>query len=610
MKFQEKKLRGLIEQIDALIASARIGEEKYAKELSKVDPHFAKSALNLIHYRAVREFDIRDIQKKLGSLGLSRLARAESHILASLLRTKAILETLATGRLVEPVRSGLSIKKGGRLIRSHSKQLLGYRSKGRRVRIMVTLPTGAARSFELVNNLVACGMNTARINCAHDEPDDWLKMIENVRRANIKNRKNCKISMDLAGPKIRTGEIQPGPMVRKFHPEKDSYGKVLEPITVVLVPGGDLPEERLNYLPVSESFIGQLRMGDAIDILDTQGEERKLLVDRIAGNEVFTKCLKTTYVETGSELVLRKNELEIKTQVGELPAIAGKIPLRKGDIIIVHLDPDPGEAARCNHHGKDSIRPAHISCTSREVFQNVKTGEEIQFDDGKIAGEIIDVCGTEMRIKIKFAKSGRAMLKADKGMNFPDSDLEIGGLTQKDKVDLKFVAQHADVINMSFVNNKEDVEMLQAEINKYDSRDRLGVVFKIETRRGFNNLTEILLTAMRMHPIGIMIARGDLAVEVGWKNIAWIQEEILSICQAGHVPDIWATQVLETLAKKGMPSRAEITDAAMAQRAECVMLNKGPYILNAIKLLDTILKEMFQHQDKEATMTPVLEKAH
>jgi pyruvate kinase len=215
-----------------------------------------------------------------------------------------------------------------------------------------------------------------------------------------------------------------------------------------------------------------------------------------------------------------------------------------------------------------------------------------------------------MRIKVKFAKAGRATLKADKGINFPDSDLGISGLTQKDKVDLEFVAQHADVINMSFVNNKEDVEMLQAEIKKYDSRNRLGVVYKIETSRGFNNLTEILLTAMRMHPIGIMIARGDLAVEVGWKNIAWIQEEILSICQAGHVPDIWATQVLETLAKKGIPSRAEITDAAMAQRAECVMLNKGPYILNAIKLLDTILKEMFQHQDKEATMTPVLGKAH
>jgi pyruvate kinase len=460
----------------------------------------------------------------------------------------------------------------------------------------------------MVNSLVACGMNTARINCAHDGPVEWLKMIENVRQANIKNRKNCKISMDLAGPKIRTGNIQPGPMVRRYHPEKDPYGRVVEPVSVMLVPGGDLPEEHPKYLPVSKSFIDQLRMGDTIDIIDTRGKERKLLVDRFEGEKVLTKCVDTTYLKTGSELVLRKEEQAFKTQVGALPAAAGEIPLMRGDTIIVHMGPALGEAAKYNKHRNELTRPAHISCTSREVFQHVKTGEEVLFDDGKIAGEIIEVFETEMRIKVKFVKSGAAILRGDKGINFPDSDLEISGLTEKDKRDLEFVAQHADVINMSFVNDKEDVESLLAEIKKYDSGERLGVILKIETRRGFNNLVDILLTAMRMHPIGVMIARGDLAIETGWENIAWIQEEILSICQAGHVPDIWATQVLETLAKKGLPSRAEITDAAMAQRAECVMLNKGPHILDAIRLLDTILKGMFLHQDKEATMTPILEK--
>ena len=609
MKFQEEKLKNIIEQIDALIANAKKWEDKYAAELSQVDPHFTKSALNLIQYRAVREFDIRDIQKKLGSLGLSRLARAESHIMASLFRTRAILETLATGQLVQPAKSGLSIKKGNKLIRTHSKQLLGYRSKGRRVRIMVTLPTEASQSFEMVNNLVACGMNTARINCAHDGPDEWLKMIENVRKANIKNRKNCKISMDLGGPKIRTGNIKPGPKLRRFRPKKDIYGKVVEPTIVVLIASSDLPEERLNYLPVSESFIGQLRMGDSIDIIDTRGKERKLLVDRFEGEKVFTKCPETTYLETGTELILKKEKQEFKTLVGELPAVPGEIPILTGDTIIVHMDPELGEPARYNPQN-ELTRPAHVSCTSQKVFQNVKVGEKILFDDGKMAGEIVDVRENEMWVKIQFAKSGGAILRADKGINFPDSNLKISGLTQKDKVDLEFVIQHTDVINMSFVNNKEDVEMLLAEIDKYNARDRVGVILKIETRSGFNNLVDIRLTAMRMHPIGVMIARGDLAIEAGWKNIAWIQEEILSICQAGHVPDIWATQVLETLAKKGLPSRAEITDAAMAQRAECVMLNKGPHILNAIRLLDTILKEMFQHQDKEATMTPVLEKAH
>jgi len=79
-----------------------------------------------------------------------------------------------------------------------------------------------------------------------------------------------------------------------------------------------------------------------------------------------------------------------------------------------------------------------------------------------------------------------------------------------------------------------------------------------------------------------MIARGDLLVEIGYERLAEVQEEILWLCEAAHVPVIWATQVLEGLAQKGLPSRAEITDAAMGVRAECVMLNKGPHIIEAV----------------------------
>lgn len=73
------------------------------------------------------------------------------------------------------------------------------------------------------------------------------------------------------------------------------------------------------------------------------------------------------------------------------------------------------------------------------------------------------------------------------------------------------------------------------------------------------------------------------------ENFAIIQEEILQLCDAAHLPDIWATQVLDNLAKKGIPTRAEITDAAMAQRTKCVLLNKGPYIAETVKMLDKIL---------------------
>jgi pyruvate kinase len=81
-----------------------------------------------------------------------------------------------------------------------------------------------------------------------------------------------------------------------------------------------------------------------------------------------------------------------------------------------------------------------------------------------------------------------------------------------------------------------------------------------------------------------------------------VQEEILWSCEAAHVPVIWATQVLETLAKKGMPSRSEITDAAMGERAECVMLNKGPYAVTTVSVLADILKRMQAHQEKKRSM--------
>jgi len=98
-----------------------------------------------------------------------------------------------------------------------------------------------------------------------------------------------------------------------------------------------------------------------------------------------------------------------------------------------------------------------------------------------------------------------------------------------------------------------------------------------------------LLEGMKRPKIGVMIARGDLAVEIGFENISEVQNQILLLCEAAHVPVIWATQVLENLAKTGIPTRAEISDVVLGVQAECIMLNKGKYILEAIKTLKNIL---------------------
>jgi len=143
--------------------------------------------------------------------------------------------------------------------------------------------------------------------------------------------------------------------------------------------------------------------------------------------------------------------------------------------------------------------------------------------------------------------------------------------------------------------------MLQDELAKRRPDDwrSVSLILKIETAKAVRNLPDIVVAAAGRQPTAIMIARGDLAVEIGFGRMAEMQEEILWIGEAAQVPVIWATQVLEHLIQKGTPSRGEMTDAAMAARAECVMLNKGPYLFEALDDLDGLLGRMEQHQYKK-----------
>ena len=183
-------------------------------------------------------------------------------------------------------------------------------------------------------------------------------------------------------------------------------------------------------------------------------------------------------------------------------------------------------------------------------------------------------------------------------MNLPDTDLPIPALTASDRAALTTVVTLADIVGLSFVRTPADVDALLRELGSLGDH-RIGVLLKVETAAAFRHLPELLLTAMRRPRVGVMIARGDLAVECGYQRLAELQEEILWVCEAAHLPVIWATQVLEQLAKRGQPTRAEITDAAMSDRAECVMLNKGPFIDDAVNVLDDVLHRMRRHQYKK-----------
>ncbi|HUJ74194.1 MAG TPA: pyruvate kinase, partial [bacterium] len=221
--------------------------------------------------------------------------------------------------------------------------------------------------------------------------------------------------------------------------------------------------------------------------------------------------------------------------------------------------------------------------------------------DGKIEAVITAAGPKQVTAKITQAAGRGTALGANKGINLPDSALHLTALTSKDLADLADIVHMADVVGYSFVRRPEDVHQLQGQLRRLGRGD-MPILLKIENRQAFEELPSLLLALMRSPVAGVMIARGDLAIEIGYERLAEVQEEILWICEAAHMPVVWATQVLETLAKQGVPSRAEITDAAMGVRAECVMLNKGPYILEAIRALDNILVRMQEHHNKKREM--------
>jgi pyruvate kinase len=229
-------------------------------------------------------------------------------------------------------------------------------------------------------------------------------------------------------------------------------------------------------------------------------------------------------------------------------------------------------------------------------------------DDGKLRGSIVRADNDGFVARFDRGRLKGVTLKPDKGINFPDTSLGIDPLTEKDRRDLDFVCANADMVGYSFVKTGEDIALLQRElaVRREDWRS-VALIAKIETPRAVRNLPDIIVRAAGQQPLAVMIARGDLAVEIGFTRLAEMQEEILWICEAAHIPAIWATQVLEGLVKKGLPSRGEMTDAAMAGRAECVMLNKGPNILDAVAVLDGLLGRMAEHQIKK---TPKLRELH
>ncbi|AUX44896.1 pyruvate kinase [Sorangium cellulosum] len=482
-----------IAAVEALRGSAVEHEHRYRHLIEAVHPAHRAGATNLLHYLAVRQHDVRDLQRQLASLGLSSLGRMERCALSSLDAVLCALDALARrpgGRA--PGEPPTTFTSGESLLDEHTAALLGEGRPERQTRVMVTLPTDVGKGE--IRRLLEGGMEVARINCSKGDAGEWAELVGRLRGVARKLGIRCKILCDIAGPNPRVSKIV-----------------------------GDPPR---------------------VSLPDSGARAR---------------------------IWLCKDVKHARASLGD----AG---------------------------GDDALL---VGCTIPEIIDDLRPGHRVFYDDGKLGGTVTLLAEGAALIEVDFARQGSVKLKPGKGLNFPDTELGIPSLTPKDLEDLDFIAQSADMVGLSFVRSPSDVERVQAELEARGAA-HLGIVLKVETTPAFEQLPRLLLAAMRSERVGVMLARGDMAVEMGFVRLAEVQEELLWLCEAALVPAIWATQVLESLNKTGVPTRGEVTDAAMSSRAECVMLNQGENIVATVGFMVDVLQRMQQHQDKKrALMRPL-----
>ena len=546
--------RRLLDQLKTLRdAMDRIEIEEQAT-LTAIAPRFQASAINLLHFIAFHRHNHPGLQMAMREAGLCSLGGCDGHLHASLSTVIGVLQKLEGLPADPPSSSAAPSSLGGQaLLQAHGERLLGGQlgeeSGTRTAANMVTLPALATEQAGLIEELVEAGMDIARINCGHDGPDVWKELVALVRSAAA--AKDVRIAVDLAGPKIRIGALPSQPGVVDARPQRNRYGKMLQSARILAVPmaGADVPPHRqpevapVDLLPIRDEGWQSLTTGDRLRARDSSGRWRELtVVDRLQRG-LLLSCNQRCHFTSGLEFLQEGGSGKIV--VGDLPAQEGDVLLRLGDRLWL-TSSGPGQEGAANRRA--------INCSVPEVLADLQVGERVLFDEGRIGGLIRQVCPGAVEVEITQARPKGNRLRADKGINFPDSRLAIPALTTKDRSDLAFAAAHADIVSYSFVSHAADIEVLQQELDRH-GREDLAVVLKIESRRAFLNLPRLLLTAMRdPRPLGVMIARGDLAIECGWEELAEIQEEILRICAAAHIPCIWATQVLDEMARHGMPN--------------------------------------------------------
>lgn len=249
--------------------------------------------------------------------------------------------------------------------------------------------------------------------------------------------------------------------------------------------------------------------------------------------------------------------------------------------------------------------PGLIPSQYRDLHQDIKPGERILLDDGNLELKALEVEGSEIRCLVVHGGT----LKNKKGMNLPDSNLSTTAFTEKDQRDAKLAIElGADFLALSFVRSEKDVLQLRDFMQQHDAD--IAIISKIEKPEAVTNIKAIL-----EHSYAIMVARGDLGIEVPAERVPLLQQELIQLARNYNRPVIVATQMLESMISNSRPTRAEVGDVANAAllSTDAVMLSgetaAGKYPVMAVETMDRVLREIEAHQWQQNSFGSPLESS-
>ena len=550
-------------------------------------PKHRLSAANLAHYIGMRKQDVHRLQLELAAVGLSSLGRSEGHVRDTLLRLVAWLAGAHGDAMIPDTDERLDWAKAERILHANTRALFGPRPHDRHVYIMVTAPDAEEATGAWADELLKSGADILRINGAHESPEEWKAITAMFKAHAFTLGKPGRVVVDMPGPKLRTEIRQPESAVLHLRRTKDHLGRTVAPTRVEIVS----EYEGGAQIPVPAHWLAQLQKGDIIVMIDPAGRERSIVIDGPAESRLPATCERSLYIMPGLPLAWYRGDTFMEEgRTGMLPGLPGELRLKAGDAFVIN---ESGQS-------DDPARPA-LAFPDPHLLAQVRAGERVVLDDSRIVAVVEAAFPDRLLCRVQRALKSPTRLRSGKGVAFPDSELVLGQLGPQDEAVLKFALEHADGVNVSFVNSATDVAVVAKRLREA-GKPGFGMTLKLETRAAMLNLPAILFEALKYDTVGIMIARGDLAVELSFERLAEMQEELLWFGEACHIPVIWATQVLDTVAHSGLPTRAEITDAAMSMRAECVMLNKGTFLPMAARMLADIICKMETHQYKKRSL--------